>query len=255
VPFCWTVLCGCLPVWRYNTYNAHNTPTPPETRTHPTAILFAFGLRSHHTGKSTITLALFRLVELAGGSLFIDGVDISQIGLFDLRSKLSIVPQDPVLFSGSVRFNLDPFSEHDDARIWNALEGAHLKEFVTTLEGGLDAEITEDGGNLSAGESQLLMLARALLRNTRILVLDEASSSIDYRTDALIQETIREVFKDCTVITIAHRIASIMDSDKVLVLEDGKVMEFDHPQNLLQREESLFAALVRESEAQKEQKS
>jgi len=205
------------------------------------------------SGKSTITLALFRLVELAGGSLLIDGVDISQIGLFDLRSKLSIVPQDPVLFSGSVRFNLDPFGEHDDARIWNALEGAHLKEFVMALEGGLSAEIAEDGSNLSAGEAQLLMLARALLRNTRILVLDEASSSIDYKTEALIQNTIREVFRDCTVITIAHRISSIMDCDKVLVLEDGAVMEFDAPQTLIGRQDSLFAALVRESESQKEQ--
>ncbi|XP_029456115.1 canalicular multispecific organic anion transporter 2 isoform X2 [Rhinatrema bivittatum] len=184
-------------------------------------------------GKSSMTLCLFRILEAADGIIKIDGINISEIGLQDLRSKLTIIPQDPVLFSGTLRMNLDPFDKYSDDDIWMALELAHLKKFVNNQPSKLNYECSEGGENLSVGQRQLVCLARALLRKTRILVLDEATAAVDLETDDLIQMTIRTQFEDCTVLTIAHRLNTIMDYTRVLVLDKGRIAEFDTPINLL----------------------
>merc|ERR1719210_2626674 len=184
-------------------------------------------------GKSSVTLTLFRIVELDQGQICIDGVDIATLGLHTLRNKLTIIPQDPVLFSGTLRLNLDPFNKYSDDELWQTLKLSHLDNFVSTLKEGLQHEITEGGENLSVGQRQLICLARALLRKTKILVLDEATAAVDLETDDLIQATLREAFKDCTVLTIAHRLSTIMDYDKVIVMQDGQVAEYDEPQALL----------------------
>ena len=198
-------------------------------------------------GKSSITLSLLRIIEAASGKIIIDGIDISKIGLHDLRSRLTIIPQDPVLFSGSLRFNIDPFSCKTDDEIWMSLDHAHLKEFVAGLDKGLDYEISEGGGNLSVGQRQLVCMARALLRKTQVLILDEATASIDLETDSLIQKTIRSEFTDCTVLTIAHRLHTILDSTRVLVIDSGRVAEFDTPQSLLQDPNSIFHSLAKDA--------
>ena len=195
-------------------------------------------------GKSTITLSLFRIIEPVNGRILIDNLDISQIGLHDLRSKLSIIPQDAVLFTGSIRFNLDPFDKHSDDEIYESLEHAHLIDFVNTLEDGIQHKIAEGGENLSVGQRQLICLARALLRKSKILVLDEATASIDFATDELVQNTIRTEFKDCTTITIAHRLKTVLDSDKILVLDKGELREYDEPDRLLKNTNSLFYSLA-----------
>ncbi|RWR88757.1 ABC transporter C family member 2-like protein [Cinnamomum micranthum f. kanehirae] len=200
-------------------------------------------------GKSSMLNALFRIVELERGRIFIDDYDISKFGLTDLRKVLGIIPQSPVLFSGTVRFNLDPFSEHNDADLWEALERAHLKDVIRRNPLGLDAEVSEAGENFSVGQRQLLSLARALLRRSKILVLDEATAAVDVRTDALIQKTIREEFKSCTMLIIAHRLNTIIDCDRVLLLDAGQVLEFDTPEDLLLKEESAFSKMVRSTGA------
>ncbi|XP_070326118.1 ATP-binding cassette sub-family C member 2 isoform X1 [Odocoileus virginianus] len=184
-------------------------------------------------GKSSLTNCLFRILEAAGGQITIDGVDIASIGLHDLREKLTIIPQDPILFSGSLRMNLDPFNNYSDEEIWKALELSHLKSFVAGLQAGLSYEVTEGGDNLSIGQRQLLCLARALLRKSKILIMDEATAAVDLETDQLIQMTIQTEFSHCTTITIAHRLHTIMDSDKVMVLDNGKIIEYDSPEELL----------------------
>ncbi|KAG0270862.1 hypothetical protein BGZ95_001422 [Linnemannia exigua] len=240
-------------------------------------------------GKSSLTLALFRIIEAAdsfwarasdpssassvdknklqghgsdepfepsrmlglgrsGGSIEIDGIDISTLGLNDLRRHLAIIPQDPTLFAGTIRDNLDPFQELSDAELWQALERAHLKHHIASLTGGLSFEVAQNGDNFSVGQRSLICLARALLRKTKVLVLDEATAAVDVETDDLIQKTIRKEFADRTILTIAHRIKTVMDSDKILVLEKGKVEEFEEPGELLRREEgSLFRGLAEQA--------
>ena len=196
-------------------------------------------------GKSSLTLALFRIIEPAGGRIEIDGVDVSTLGLHRLRSGLTIIPQDPVLFTGDLRFNLDPTGLHSDAELWTSLEHAYLKEFVAGLPDGLDHEVNEGGENLSVGQRQLICLARALLRKTKILVLDEATAAVDLETDDLIQATIRREFADCTILTIAHRLNTIMDSDRIAVFKEGRLVELDTPSHLLRRTDSVFRDMAR----------
>uniref|UniRef100_A0A4W5REH7 ABC-type glutathione-S-conjugate transporter n=1 Tax=Hucho hucho TaxID=62062 RepID=A0A4W5REH7_9TELE len=197
-------------------------------------------------GKSSMTLCLFRLLEAAGGEITIDGVKISEIGLHDLRSKLTIIPQEPVLFSGSLRMNLDPFDKYNDVEVWKALELSHLNKFVSNQPAKLELECSEGGENLSVGQRQLVCLARALLRKTRILILDEATAAIDLETDDLIQSTIRTEFEDCTVFTIAHRLNTIMDYTRVLVLDKGQVAEFDTPTKLLSKR-GIFYGMAKDA--------
>ncbi|KAJ1981631.1 hypothetical protein H4R35_000630 [Dimargaris xerosporica] len=198
-------------------------------------------------GKSSLTLALFRIVEAARGRITIDGVDIAKLGLYDLRSRLTIIPQDPVLFAGTVRENLDPLQEHDDSALWDALECVHLKAYVQAQADQLEHVVAQNGTNFSVGQRQLVCLARALLRWTKVLVLDEATAAIDVETDELIQQTIRREFSDCTVLTIAHRINTVMDSDRILVMDHGQVAEFAPPQLLLKNSDSLFYKLAKEA--------
>uniref|UniRef100_A0AC34GNC3 Multidrug resistance-associated protein 1 n=1 Tax=Panagrolaimus sp. ES5 TaxID=591445 RepID=A0AC34GNC3_9BILA len=198
-------------------------------------------------GKSSLTLALFRMIEAAEGKIVIDSTVISEIGLHDLRSNITIIPQDPVCFSAPLRFNLDPFNKYSDAEIWSALEMAHLKAFVASLPDTLSYAITEGGENISVGQRQLLCLARALLRRSKILVLDEATAAVDLATDALIQDTIRKEFKDSTIFTIAHRLNTIMDYDRIMVLDKGEIKEMDAPQKLLENKNSYFSAMVLDS--------
>ncbi|MBZ3874542.1 Canalicular multispecific organic anion transporter 1 [Sciurus carolinensis] len=192
-------------------------------------------------GKSSLTNCLFRILESAGGQITIDGIDIASIGLHDLRGKLTIIPQDPVLFSGSLRMNLDPFNKYSDEEIWKALELAHLKSFVAGLPLGLSHEVTEGGDNLSVGQRQLVCLGRALLQKSKILILDEATAAVDLETDQLIQTTIRNEFFQCTVITIAHRLHTIIDSNKIMVLDDGRIVEYGSPEELLENHGPFYS--------------
>ncbi|MBA0707524.1 hypothetical protein Golax_019563 [Gossypium laxum] len=223
------------------------------------------------SGKTTFISALFRLVEPADGEIIIDNLDICTIGLHDLRSHLGIIPQDPILFGGSVRYNIDPLEQHTDNEIWEVLEKCKLREAVQAKEGGLNSTgkknkdtrvgffqfasinnmktisaVVQDGLNWSMGQRQLFCLGRALLKRSKILVLDEATASIDNTTDSIIQKTIRTELKDCTVITVAHRIPTVMDCNMVLGISDGKLVEFDEPMKLMNKEGSLFGQLVQE---------
>ncbi|CAL0324898.1 unnamed protein product [Lupinus luteus] len=198
------------------------------------------------SGKSTLLQALFRVVEPLKGWILIDGVNISKIGLQDLRSKLGIIPQDPTLFLGTVRTNLDPLEQHADQELWEVLSKCHLAKIVRQDPRLLEAPVAENGENWSVGQRQLVCLARLLLKKRRILVLDEATASIDTATDNLIQKTIREETSGCTVITVAHRIPTVIDNDLVLVLDEGTIVEFDHPGQLLQNTTSSFSKLVSE---------
>ncbi|XP_044154090.1 ATP-binding cassette sub-family C member 2-like [Bufo gargarizans] len=197
-------------------------------------------------GKSSLTNCLFRIIEAAGGKIIIDGLDISTIGLHDLRNKLTIIPQDPVLFSGTLRMNLDPFNQYTDEEVWKALELSHLKPYVEELQEKLFYEVSEGGENLSVGQRQLVCLARALLRKSKILIMDEATAAVDLETDNLIQRTIRSEFADCTVLTIAHRLHTIMDSNKVMVLDAGKIIEYGSPEDLLVSK-GHFASMARDA--------
>eukprot|EP00457_Paulinella_chromatophora_P000127 gb/GEZN01000127.1/.p1 GENE.gb/GEZN01000127.1/~~gb/GEZN01000127.1/.p1 ORF type:complete len:795 (-),score=98.70 gb/GEZN01000127.1/:2430-4814(-) len=200
------------------------------------------------SGKSSLMLCLFRMYELTTGRILIDGIDIAKIGLHTLRKKLAIIPQDPVIFSGTVRFNLDPFEEYSEKDCWHALEQVQLKSFVEKNLGGLSGGVKEFGNNLSVGQRQLLCIARAILRKPTILVMDEATSSVDTTTDALIQAAVRTQFKQCTIMTIAHRLNTIMDSNRVLVLDKGVLAEFDEPWTLVHREgllSSMYKAMTK----------
>lgn len=223
-------------------------------------------------GKSSLTLALFRFLEARSGSITVDGVDISKIKLHDLRSRLAIIPQDPVLFSGTVRSNLDPFDNHTDGELFDSLQRVHLVSDEETAPGtptpaasaengstsakkntnifrDLSSPISEGGLNLSQGQRQLLCLARAIVSRPKVMVLDEATSAVDMHTDALIQRSIREEFGDSTLLVIAHRLSTIVDFDRILVLSDGKVAEFGTPKELweLDRGEGMFRAMCEES--------
>lgn len=219
-------------------------------------------------GKSSLTLALFRFVEARSGSIHIDGQDISKINLHDLRSRLAIIPQDPVLFSGTIRSNLDPFHHHTDAELRDSLDRVHLVSDSGTLTpaptspaptivssnakntnifANLDSPIAEGGLNLSQGQRQLLCLARAIVSRPRVMVLDEATSAVDMHTDGLIQRSIREEFTDATLLVIAHRLSTIADFDRILVLSDGRVAEYGSPRELWGREGGVFRGMCEES--------
>ncbi|KAJ6454129.1 ABC protein [Mycena sanguinolenta] len=210
-------------------------------------------------GKSSLTLCLLRIVEYQG-QILVDDVDIGKIGLTDLRSNIAIIPQEPTLFSGTVRAALDPFSKYDDARLWDALRRSYLVETrpSTPIEGELaaaenrhrltlDTVIEADGANLSVGERSLLSLARALVKDSRVVILDEATASVDLETDNKIQRTIQTQFKDRTLICIAHRLRTIISYDRILVLDSGKIAEFDTPMNLFNKDEGLFRSLCEKS--------
>ncbi|KAJ7402865.1 hypothetical protein BTVI_82723 [Pitangus sulphuratus] len=197
-------------------------------------------------GKSTLTNCLFRVLEGCEGKIIIDGIDISTIGLHDLLGNLNITPQDPILFSGTLQSNLDPLGKHSDLELWEVLELCDLKDFVQSLPKKLLHEISEGGDSLSVGQRQLVCLAHALLRKTKILVLDEATASVDMEMDNFVQSTIKREFHNCTVLTIAHRLHTVMDSERVLVLDAGKILEYDTPQNLLQRK-GAFSEMVAEA--------
>ncbi|XBW36311.1 hypothetical protein QEN19_001894 [Hanseniaspora menglaensis] len=201
-------------------------------------------------GKSSLISSLFRLVEAADGSIKIDGVNIADIGLHDLRSKISIIPQDSQIFKGTIRDNIDPTRQFTNEQIWKALELSHLKDYIIKdLGGNLESEISEGGSNLSSGYAQLLNLARALLISTKtsFLVLDEATAQVDVETDKIIQETIKTAFKDKVIISIAHRIHTILSFDKIIALDAGEVIEFDTPGNLIKKKQGIFYSLCKEA--------
>ncbi|KAI9208362.1 P-loop containing nucleoside triphosphate hydrolase protein [Polychytrium aggregatum] len=227
-------------------------------------------------GKSTLTLAFFRIIPMSQGRIIIDGVDVSKIRLCDLRSHMTIIPQDPVLFAGTLRANLDPLQQHDDAGIWMALKRVHFANTLGVARStdsvystetllieesddsapaeplglanlSLDTHVAENGSNFSQGQRQLLCLARALLRTPKILFLDEATASVDNQMDSQIQTTIREEFKDTTLVCIAHRLRSVIDYDRILVLDKGAIVEFDTPWNLINRESGVFRRMCENS--------
>ncbi|KAK3131734.1 hypothetical protein QOZ80_6AG0510650 [Eleusine coracana subsp. coracana] len=198
------------------------------------------------SGKSTFIQALFRIVEPREGTIEIDSVDICKIGLHDLRSRLSIIPQDPTMFEGTVRGNLDPLNEYSDQRVWEILDKCQLGDMVRKNPKKLDSTVVENGENWSVGQRQLFCLGRILLKRSNVLVLDEATASVDSSTDAIIQETIRKEFRDCTVLTIAHRINTVIDSDLIIVFSEGKIIEYDTPYKLLENKNSEFSRLIKE---------
>uniref|UniRef100_A0A8C4Z9S7 Uncharacterized protein n=1 Tax=Gadus morhua TaxID=8049 RepID=A0A8C4Z9S7_GADMO len=197
-------------------------------------------------GKSSLVSALFRLAE-PQGKIYVDGILTSELGLHDLRQKMSIIPQDPVLFTDTMRKNLDPFSQHSDEELWNSLQEVQLKSVVEELPTKMETLLAESGSNFSVGQRQLVCLARAILRKNRILIIDEATANVDPRTDKLIQRTIRDKFRDCTVLTIAHRLNTIIDSDRIMVLDAGEIQAYDAPYTLLQDPEGIFYKMVQQT--------
>ena len=192
------------------------------------------------SGKSTMMAGLFRIEEPAGGKIFVDGIDTTTIPLKTLRSRMCILPQEATMFSGTIRSNLDPFGEKSDEEMKRVLE-------MVNCDKGLDYEVTENGENFSLGERQMICMARALLKGAKILIMDEATASIDIQTDIMIQEMVRKNFSECTTLTIAHRLHSIMDSNRVMVFDDGHLMEYDTPLNLIDQETTIFNSLVQQS--------
>jgi len=202
------------------------------------------------SGKSSLMIALFRISELEkDGFIKIDGVNIGEIGTAALRLNVSIIPQDPVMFSNTIRYNLDPFATKSEEELWEVLKKVNMAETIAGLPKGLNDVVAEGGENFSQGQRQLLCIGRSLLRKPKILVMDEATASIDNETDATIQKMIRENFNDATVLTIAHRLNTIMDSDRILVLEDGHIAELDTPENLMAKDMGQFKAMVEKSRA------
>lgn len=199
------------------------------------------------SGKTTLLMALFRMLDIAGGRIVIDGLDIASLPLREVRKRISIIPQEPVMFKGTVRSNLDPFAEASDNELWHALALVHMKQAVADLPGGLDGPVLEGGSNFSLGQKQLICMARCVLKKSHILVLDEATAAMDLQTDVLIQRTIRRVFKERTTLTIAHRLDTIIFSDKILAMGQGQVKEFDTPNTLLSNHRSMFNKLVEDT--------
>ncbi|XP_049431366.1 ATP-binding cassette sub-family C member 8 isoform X2 [Epinephelus fuscoguttatus] len=197
------------------------------------------------SGKSSFSLAFFRMVDMFEGRIVIDDIDIAKLPLQTLRSRLSIILQDPILFSGAIRFNLDPEMKATDEMLWEALEIAQLKPVVKSLPGGLDAMVTEGGENFSQGQRQLFCLARAFVRKSSILIMDEATASIDMATESILQKVVMTAFADRTVVTIAHRVHTILNADLVIVMKRGIILEYDRPQALLEKEDSAFTSFVR----------
>lgn len=197
--------------------------------------------------KSTIVQSLFRLIEAESGSILIDGVDVGGLGLHALRTNLSVIPQVPTLFSGcSVRDNLDLFGLHDETSLRKVIDACHLGAVIDDLPQGLDSKVSEGGSNFSVGQRQLLCLARAILNRSRILILDEATASVDRRTDELLQNALQENFRDGTILAVAHRLDTIIDFDLCLVLGAGKVLEFGPPAELI-RKGGAFASMVQDT--------
>ncbi|XP_072018400.1 ATP-binding cassette sub-family C member 9-like [Amphiura filiformis] len=196
------------------------------------------------SGKSSLTLTLFRVIDTYKGRIVIDGEDIANLPLRTLRRRLSIIPQEPILFTGTIRDNIDPEGSKSDTELWDALESAQLGHVVSYLDAGLDYEVSEGGENFSVGQRQLFCLVRAFLRNSRILIMDEATASIDYDTESILQDAVKSIFFDKTVITIAHRVSTILKSDTIVVLNEGEIAEYDTPENLLANESSIFSSLV-----------
>jgi ABC-type multidrug transport system fused ATPase/permease subunit len=205
------------------------------------------------SGKSSLMVALYRFETLRSGRIMIDGIDTSKIRLNLLRNKLGIIPQDPVIFSATVRFNLDPFGHHSDAELWEVLREVSMDAAISSLPLRLDEKVVEGGENFSLGQRQLICIARALLRKPKVLVLDEATASIDNATDELIQKMVRERFRDITVLTIAHRLHTVFDSDKIAVLGAGRLLEHASPPQLLQMPGSVFADMWAKHNAVKDQ--
>jgi ABC-type multidrug transport system fused ATPase/permease subunit len=201
-------------------------------------------------GKSSIFQALFRLTDKSttDGQILIDGIDISTISLNDLRSILNIIPQSPVLFNNTLRYNLDPFKHYTDQQLWNALEAVQLKTKIEKLENKLNIQIAEYGSNFSVGECQLICVARAILKQSQILLIDEATAHVDTKTDELIQQILCEKFKNQTIITIAHRLNTIMDSDKIVVMNDGIIVQYETPTELLTKQNQLLAQINNDNE-------
>jgi len=195
-------------------------------------------------GKSSMMQTLFRMGEIYRGQIFIDDVDIQTLGLYDLRSKMSIIPQDPTMFIGTVRKNLDPFSEYSDADTWEALRLVNLDTYISSLPLKLEDDVQENGSNFSVGQRQLICMARALLRQTKILLMDEATASVDMETDKLIQKTIRSSFSGATLLVIAHRLNTVMDLDRIMVLEKGEIIEFDSPSVLANDPNSALFGMI-----------
>ncbi|XP_027128684.1 ATP-binding cassette sub-family C member 8 isoform X1 [Larimichthys crocea] len=197
------------------------------------------------SGKSSFSLAFFRMVDMFEGRIVIDDIDIAKLPLQTLRSRLSIILQDPILFSGTIRFNLDPEMKATDEMLWEALDIAQLKPVVKSLPGGLDATVTEGGENFSQGQRQLFCLARAFVRKSSILIMDEATASIDMATESILQKVVMTAFADRTVVTIAHRVHTILNADLVIVMKRGIILEYDRPEALLEKEDSVFTSFVR----------
>ena len=194
-------------------------------------------------GKSSLVASLFRMPE-PKGNIFLGGVCLTELNLYEARDALTAIPQDPIFFTGTLRSNLDPFQEYDDGDIWNALQRAHIGSLLENTPDKLNSHVTERGGNFSVGERQLLCLARAMLQKKKVIVFDEATASVDYGTERLLHNTFKNELKDCTVLTIAHRMTNIMHYDKVIVLDKGRLVEFDKPQVLISKKGSIFAQLA-----------
>ncbi|XP_066298154.1 ATP-binding cassette sub-family C member 9-like isoform X3 [Branchiostoma lanceolatum] len=197
------------------------------------------------SGKSSLSMALFRMIDNFQGKIVIDGIDIADVPLNTLRSRLTIIPQDPILFSGTIRFNLDPAGMYNDKELWDAVEIAQLKPLVVSFPEGLDTAVREGGSNFSIGQRQLFCLARAFVRKSRVLVMDEATALVDMETEAMLHRVVKNSFTNCTVITIAHRVPNILECDRVLVFGGGKIVENDKPSVLLQQEDSIFTSMVK----------